>query len=341
MVTIPESNHQTALKIYEWYQSQREEHREHLGASLIGHECDRFLWLTFRWAASPHFEGRVLRLFNTGKREEQRVYEELRAIGVELHTEEDGKQIECRNDSGHFGGSVDGIGKGFVEGPKTWAVLEVKTANFSAFKKLKDAGVAKAKPMHYAQMTVYMGMLKLTRALYLSVNKNTDEIYTEWVHFDSDVFHDLMHRADKVIRASTPASVMADSPSKMPCKFCDFASFCHQGEPAEANCRTCCHSTPVDGGKWHCHEYDKVLSVEDQRKGCDSHIFIPALMHGTPIDGERNFVEYFIEGTNETVKNGPAHVTSKEIVKRGRKKSERKEDVRHLEGFNDDIPFGN
>jgi len=51
------------------------------------------------------------------------------------------------------------------------------------------------------------------------------------------------------------------------------------------------------------------------------------------------FVEYLLEGTGETFKNGPAHVSSREVVKRGRKKGERKQDVSNLEGFNDDIPF--
>jgi hypothetical protein len=79
------------------------------------------------------------------------------------------------------------------------------------------------------------------------------------------------------------------------------------------------------------------LSADDQLKGCDSHLFIPALVHGTPVDGGVNFVEYLLEG--ETFKNGPAHVSSREVVKRGRKKSETKQDVTGLEGFNDDIPF--
>jgi len=341
MPPLPASMHTTARKIYEWYESKQEGHREHLGASLIGHHCDRFLWLTFRWAASPQFEGRILRLFDSGKREEGRIYDELRAIGVELHTEENGKQISCRDDTGHFGGSIDGIGLGFPEAPKTWAVLEIKTSNNKAFTALKAKGVETEKPQHYAQMQTYMGLMKLDRALYICVNKDTDDLHTEWVHYNKEVFGDLLHRAQRTIKRSTPADKISQDPSNWQCKMCDMYKLCHQGEPAEVNCRTCCHSTPIDGGKWHCHEYDKVLSVEDQRKGCDSHIFIPALMHGTPIDGERNFVEYFIEGTNETVKNGPAHVTSKEIVKRGRKKSERKEDVSNLEGFNDDIPFGN
>jgi len=97
MPPLPASMHTTARKIYDWYESQKEDHREHLGASLIGHHCDRYLWLTFRWSASPQFEGRVLRLFGTGKREETRVYDELRAIGVDIHTEADGKQIVCRD----------------------------------------------------------------------------------------------------------------------------------------------------------------------------------------------------------------------------------------------------
>ena len=341
MTTIPEPIHTTANQIYKWYESKSEGHREHLGASLIGHECDRFLWLTFRWAASPNFEGRVLRLFGTGKREEQRVYEELRAIGVELHTEQNGQQINCRDDSGHFGGSLDGIGRGFAEGPKTWAVLEIKTANFSASKKLKDSGVEKAKPQHYAQMMIYMGMMKLDRALYLNVNKNTDEIYTEWVHYNQGVFSDLMHRAQKTIAATAPPPKVTDSAAKMPCKWCDFAPFCHDTQPAEFNCRTCCHSTPVAGGKWYCNEHVKHLSADDQRKGCDSHLFIPALVHGTPVDGGTNFVEYFVESTGETFKNGPAHTPSKEVFKRGRKKKPTVDlgPEISLDDLNDDIPF--
>jgi hypothetical protein len=73
----------------------------------------------------------------------------------------------------------------------------------------------------------YMGMMKLDRALYLNVNKNTDEIYTEWVHYNQGVFSDLMHRAQKTIAATAPPTRVTDSAAKMPCKWCDFAPFCH------------------------------------------------------------------------------------------------------------------
>ena len=336
MPPLPASMHTTARKIYDWYESQKEDHREHLGASLIGHHCDRYLWLTFRWSVSPQFEGRVLRLFGTGKREESRVYDELRAIGVEIHTEENGKQIICRDPSGHFGGSLDGIGLGFPEAPKTWAVLEVKTCNASSFAKLaKSKSVKAEKPQHYAQMQTYMGLMGLDRALYFAVNKDSDDLYTEWVHADKEAYLDALARAKRIVNATTPPNRISEDPANWQCKMCDMYKLCHQKDQAEVNCRTCVHSTPVEGGKWRCNEHEKDLSVEAQRAGCDSHIFIPALVQGTAIDAGDHFVEYFVEGTGETFKNGPAHTKSKAMGKK------RKKPEANFERFIDDeiIPF--
>ena len=86
MPAVPVSQHSTAEKVVQWWAAKKQTHRPHLGASLIGHECDRYLWLTFRWAKLAEFEGRLLRLFDRGNREEPRIHEELRGIGVELHT---------------------------------------------------------------------------------------------------------------------------------------------------------------------------------------------------------------------------------------------------------------
>jgi len=59
-------------------------HRTHLGASLIGDECKRKLWYVFRWVKSGLFDGRMLRLFNRGHREEDRYIEWLEGIGVQV-----------------------------------------------------------------------------------------------------------------------------------------------------------------------------------------------------------------------------------------------------------------
>src|SRR6056300_262007 len=103
---MPDSQHSTAQKIYNWYQEKSRPYRPHLGASVIGHSCDRYLWLTFRWAKQQDFPRRILRLFETGNLEETRIAKELKGIGVVLHTHDDnGSQIRCFDDSGHFGGS--------------------------------------------------------------------------------------------------------------------------------------------------------------------------------------------------------------------------------------------
>ena len=47
-------------------------HRWHLGASLIGRECKRYLWYVFRWCLHEKTTGRQQRLFNRGHREEER-----------------------------------------------------------------------------------------------------------------------------------------------------------------------------------------------------------------------------------------------------------------------------
>jgi len=58
--------------------------RRHLGASLIGHECNRYLWYVFRWCLHEKHDGRQQRLFNRGHREEARFIEWLEGIGFKI-----------------------------------------------------------------------------------------------------------------------------------------------------------------------------------------------------------------------------------------------------------------
>jgi len=46
------------------------EHRHHLGISIIGDDCSRKLWYSFRWVKLIQHEGRMRRLFNRGHHEE-------------------------------------------------------------------------------------------------------------------------------------------------------------------------------------------------------------------------------------------------------------------------------
>jgi len=298
MAQVPEPLHSTVHRIYQAYESDAEDgNRPHLGASLIGHACERYLWLTFRWVDAKKFPGRMLRLFETGQLEEARFVRNLRRIGIEVHdVTPDGKQWRVSDLGGHFGGSMDGAGVGFVEAPKTWHVLEFKTHNDKSFADLQKNGVQKAKPQHYAQMQVYMGLTGMERAFYLAVNKNTDELYSERVDFDPVEFAKLKARAERVINANEPPLRCSNDPSWYVCKLCSFHENCHGNKPPKASCRTCAHATPeMDGdSRWSCAHHNADIPLDVQRKGCEHHRFIPVLLEkaGAVVDVKDGEVIY-------------------------------------------------
>lgn len=284
MATLPEPMHTTAVQIYRAYEADAEDgRRPHLGASLIGHPCERHLWLTFRWAKQAKHPGELLRLFETGKLEEPRVVRNLRRIGVEVLDERpEGGQWQVWSLGGHFGGSMDSIVRGLAEAPKTWHVLETKTHNAKSYKDLVSKGVREAKPQHWAQMQTYMGLASLERALYFAVCKDNDAIYTERVEFDPVEFKRLEARAERVLRAAEPPLRCSNDPSWYVCKMCDHHSLCHGQEAPDVSCRTCAHSTPVlegEGGRWTCEQFGEVgylAQLESHR--CPSHRYIPILL---------------------------------------------------------------
>lgn len=82
-------------------------HRTHLGASLIGRSCKRYLWYVFRWAKRQPTDGRKQRLFNRGHREEARFVEWLEGIGFHIWFENrDGFYYHAESDS--YGIATDG-----------------------------------------------------------------------------------------------------------------------------------------------------------------------------------------------------------------------------------------
>lgn len=291
MAELPPPHQQTLDAIYRAYEAKAERsHRTYVGMSTMGNECDRALWMAFRWAHPPEqFDGRKLRLFETGHREEARMLDDLEMAGVVVHrfNPETNEQWAVAALGGHFRGHMDGQGEGILEAPTTRHVLEFKTHNEKSFKGLVKDGVKKSKPGHFAQMQLYMHFSGLTRAFYMAVNKNTDEIHTERVEYDGQAAIVLVARAERIIQSAEPPSRLHDDPTaKMAwvCNYCPAFAQCHGGQFAPRNCRTCIHSTPVDGG-WHCERHG-TIDTETQRNGCSLHLFIPGLVPGEQIDAD-------------------------------------------------------
>lgn len=247
--------------------------RHHLGASLIGDECSRKLWYGFRWVLKAQHDGRQMRLFNRGHREEERFIEWLRGIGFTIHSETDeGGQHRISASRGHFGGSLDGIG----EWPAELAInepflCEFKTSGTGAkFENLKKNGVAKEKPQHFVQMSTYGKHKGFRFALYCCINKNDDDLYIEIVKLDWSLADDSERKADEIIFSQTPPVKISQSPAFFNCKFCDFQGVCHRGEPVERNCRSCVNAKPIDNAEWHCNMHSAIIPKEFLAQGCNA-----------------------------------------------------------------------
>jgi len=299
---IPQDS-KTVEAIYAEYKrsGDAEQPRGYLGASIIGHGCSRYLWYTFRSCCKPEFSGRMYRLFDTGDLEEKRFVSDLRSIGATVHDmDESGLQFSVSALGGHFSGHIDGCALNIPEAPKAWHVTEFKTHCNKSFAKLRKEGVQKAKPMHYAQMQVYMGLTGMTRALYLAVNKDTDELYSERVHFDKELFDSLMKKAESIITSNQPPERISSRPDYYECSYCDAKKICWGSEERavpipQRNCRQCCFGTAyMDGNAgWKCDKHKRGLSEADQSKACEDHLLLPGLVtFAEPTNSGESWIEF-------------------------------------------------
>ena len=181
------------------------------------------------------------------------------------------KQLRISGVNGHYGGSLDAI----ITFPAIYGSFrmlgEFKTSGQKYFEKLKEETVIRAKPEHYAQMCSYGERYKLDYALYLCVNKDTDEIYPEIVKLDPQHALRMTERAHSIINSPVPLKRLSENSAYYKCKFCSFAPVCHGQAPYDKNCRSCTYAQPVENGEWFCHRFANIIPKDFIKKGCDAH----------------------------------------------------------------------
>jgi hypothetical protein len=192
---------------------------------------------------------------------------------------------------GHFGGSLHAVAIGLLEAPKSWHVVEFKTHGLKSFATLRKDGVHRAKPQHTAQMQVYMHLTGISRAMYVAVCKDTDEIHVERLRADPAEGQRLIAKAKRVIDAPRPPVKISKDPAWWQCRLCKHHDHCHGDRPAGRNCRTCLHATPVEDG-WICERWQRRLSSLEQRRGCPFHLVVPDLVPAEPVDAGDDWVAY-------------------------------------------------
>mgnify|MGYP003670897994 FL=1 len=320
MTKIDEPIHTIANMIDDHHADQDDEPRLHMGGSGLGHHCERWMWLSFRWAVREKFPGRIRRLFRRGHNEESIVVSDLEAIG--LNITETGDDQRRLNFGGHLGGSVDGIVKSGVPGAnKTEHILEIKTHNKKSFSDLCKKGVKESKYMHWSQMQVYMAGASINRALYVAVCKDDDALYTERVTLDREAAGDLIKRGKRISTTERIPPPISTNASWYQCKFCAAHSFCHKEQlTQEVNCRTCAHATPEDDGTWSCARWEsKNIPGDFQKVGCESHVLHPDMVPWTIKDSnDPHEAIYDIDGKD--IRNGEGDAftfSSKELIAGG------------------------
>lgn len=258
--------------------------RNHLGASVIGQQCERAISYGWRWVSKKAPRGkkneppkqaasRMQRLWNRGHLEEGRFISMLLIAGIAVYQQDaEGKQYRISAFGGHFSGSGDGMLVGVPDLPEGVPCLaEFKTHSNKSFEELEEQGVRKSKPQHYAQMQEYMHHFGLLYGLYVAVNKNTEKLYAEIVVYDKPVAEHFLERAKRIIfNKELPDRIRGGNPGFFVCKYmCDFNDVCYSTVKPLRNCRTCEYWFTMPDGTHQCVEREVELTPEDQRAGCE------------------------------------------------------------------------
>ena len=257
-------------------------HRSHLGASLIGRECKRYLWYVFRWCLHEKTTGRQQRLFNRGHREEARFVEWREGIGFKVWFEnrdeapnEKGEypQYRISDVMGHFGGSLDGIAvlpeRYGIEEP---VLLEFKTNGTGAgFNKLAEDGMPIAKPEHFAQTSTYGKKYNFKYCVYLNINKNDDSLHVEVVKLNHNLGEQMIMKAEQIITTQKPPARLSDNPTFHKCGYCAMKDICHKGAVPEVNCRSCAFARPVENAEWFCEVHNGNIPKEYIPQACGNY----------------------------------------------------------------------
>lgn len=216
--------------------------RDYLGASRLGHACERAL--QFEFARAPKddgadFGGQTLRIFAIGHELEDLAIRWLRAAGLDLVTQKrDGGQFGFSVARGRIRGHVDGI---VAEAPatlglRTPALWECKTMNAKNWRETVSKGVTAAKPVYAAQIALYQAYMEATvpgisaaPALFTAINKDTAELHHELVPFDADLAQRMSDRGVRILRATDAGELLpriAANRDFFECRFCPWAGRC-------------------------------------------------------------------------------------------------------------------
>lgn len=210
-----------------------EPRRRYLGASLIGHPCERHLGYQYHQAPADDgkgFTGRTYRIFDMGHDGEDRMAEYLRIAGFDLRTaREDGSQFGFSAAGGKIAGHIDGVilGGPSLSGLRFPCGWENKALGDKKFGEFVKYGIAFSST-YEGQVQIYEAYLELQQFLFTAINRDTGEVAAHVVEFDPSAAQALSDKAVRVVQSASPEELprVARERTDFRCKFCDFADRC-------------------------------------------------------------------------------------------------------------------
>lgn len=245
-------------------------YRHHLGASILGGDCELQLFFSFRWVKNIQHDSRIERIFSKGRREEIVMLDHLEMIGCQLTREREGAQIRAPLPP-HLGGSTDAIlhvPAQFVGKYGNYMPIEVKTHKQETFNRIKKKPIYESMPQHWCQANIYDVSFQATHFMYYAKNKNNEEYSIQIYPADAMVAKINIDRGSRVVYTTNKIQ-LGRTTAKHKCNMCDYKMICKGKLPAEdRNCRSCKNAIPMTDGLWVCNVYgNEIVKYSEIERG--------------------------------------------------------------------------
>jgi hypothetical protein len=203
--------------------------RSYLGASIIGHECDR--QVQFDWWVRPLLPSRVKSIFARGHFFEALVREQLVATGFAFAPVEACEFIAL---DGDFRGHADGVLIAAPPLPGAYlplpAIWECKALNAKNYRAVGRDGLTKVFPRYSTQISLYQRLVDKTNpALVTCVNADTCEALHFALPFNADRAQQAIDRAAAIIAATRAGELLprfTTNPEDFRCRICAHRERC-------------------------------------------------------------------------------------------------------------------